>query len=406
MPAKLLKLLLSILLGVSLSACRSGQNENSPAAVESPAETSPEKKTIGMWFSYLEYRSMCSGMSEEEFRVFVDTAVQNMQDLGINTLYLHAVAFTDAFYDSAIYPRTAVLGEIAYDPFAIFSMRAKDAGMQVHAWINPMRSVTVEEAGSLPEDFVIRKWIESNDERVRQNGDRYYLNPAYPEVRELITSIARELIEKYDIDGIHLDDYFYPYNTENNFDAYVYSLAKQENETLSLQDFRIQNTDRMIRELYEMVKQADPNLIFSVSPAGNLDNCVNLLFADPRHWVEQGTVDCLIPQIYWGFLHPIKPFEPTLQEWKTITDGFDVDLMPGLAAYVIGAPQNLSEDETVNKEWVDNDDMMARQMELSFKEGCPGVVFFSYSSFFAPDPDTLEIVENEIIHIKNVISAN
>ena len=196
MPAKLLKLLLSILLGIAFSACQA-EKPKEPATVETPVSEEPAQKTIGMWFSYLEYRSMCRGMSEEEFRSFVDTAVQNMQDLGINALYLHAVAFTDAFYDSDIYPRTAVLGDISYDPFAIFSMRAKDAGMQVHAWINPMRSVTVEEAGSLPEEFVIRKWIESNDERVRQNGDRYYLNPAYPEVRELITSVAKELIEKF-----------------------------------------------------------------------------------------------------------------------------------------------------------------------------------------------------------------
>ncbi len=404
MPAKLRKIILSVLLGVTVCACRS-ETVKEPEASETPVTEEVRPKTIGMWFSYLEYRALCSGMSEEEFRAFVDTAVENMNDLGVNTLYLHAVAFTDSFYDSAVYPRTAVLGEISYDPFAIFSKKAKEAGMQVHAWINPMRSVTVEEAGSLSQDFVIRRWIESNDERVRQNGDRYYLNPAYPEVRELIVSVAEELMEKYDIDGIHLDDYFYPYNTQNNFDAYIYSLAKQENENLSLQDFRIQNTDRMIKELHDAVKQKDETLIFSVSPAGNLDNCINLLFADPRHWVEQGTVDCLIPQIYWGFLHPIKPFEPTLQEWKAITEGSDVDLMPGLAAYVIGASQNLSEDESVNNEWVDNDDMMARQMEVSFKKGCPGVVFFSYSSFFAPDPDTTEIVENEIIHIKNVISA-
>ena len=404
MFAECRKALLAVLLGIStLAGCAGTEPAEQPSqtVTESAAAAEEEQKTVGMWFSYLEYRSMCAGMSEEEFQAFTETAVSNMKRLGVNTLYLHAVAFTDAFYDSDIYPRTAILPGIDYDPFAIFTASAKQAGMQVHAWINPMRSVLAEEAGNLPEDFIIRKWIDSNDERVRQNGDRYYLNPAYPEVRQLIVSIAEELAQKYDIDGIHMDDYFYPYGTQKNFDAYIYSLAQKENEGLSLEDFRLNNTDQMVRELHDAVKQINPELEFGISPAGNIDNCIQLLYADPNHWVEQGTVDYLIPQIYWGFLHPIKPYEPTLQEWKAVVEGSDVDLLIGLAAYVIGARQSVSEDEAVNNEWVDNDDMMARQMQVAFDSGCPGVVFFSYSSFFAPDPDTQEIVDNEILHIQN-----
>ena len=403
MANKLLKCLLAGVL--LLSGCGTDTSEGEPVLPEEPVQES-ESHTIGMWFSYLEYRDLCYGMNAEDFTAFTKTAVANMQELGVNTLYLHAVAFTDAFYESEIYPRSAILGDIDYDPFAIFLSSAKEAGMKVHAWINPMRSIAVSETETLPADSQIRSWIESNDERVRQNKDRYYLNPAYPEVRELIVSVVKELVGKYDIDGIHMDDYFYPYNTEKNFDAYIYSKAVKENPDLSLEAFRRGNTDQMVKEIHDAVKEADETLEFGISPAGNLDNCINLLYADPSHWVEQHTVDYLIPQIYWGFLHPIKPFEPTLQEWKAVTDGSDIDLLIGLAAYVIGAAQNLSEDDTVNNEWVENDDMMARQMEVSYQEGCEGVVFFSYSSFFAPDPDTTSIVENEIIHIKNFNSTH
>lgn len=399
------KLLLSIALVLSLLAgC--GKPAAEPGD-EPPVTSVPEVKpdTIGMWFSYLEYSRMCQGMSEEEFSEFCDTAVANMSDLGVNTLYLHAVAFTDAFYDSDIYPRTAYLPGIEYDPFLIFSTKAKEAGMEVHAWINPMRSIKADEAASLPEEFIIRKWIDSNDERVRQHEDRYYLNPAYPEVRELIVSVAEELIDKYDIDGIHLDDYFYPSGAKKNFDAYIYSLAEKEDESLTLEQFRTRNVNRMVKELHDAVKARDVNLAFGISPAGNIDNCISLLYANPYDWVEEGSVDYLIPQIYWGYLHPIKPFEPTLQEWKAVTDGSDTELLIGLAAYIIGLRFNLSEDETVNAEWEENDDMMARQMKTSFDEGCSGVVFFSYSSLFAPDEETSDIVENEIIHIKNYISS-
>ena len=394
------------LLAASLLAV-TGCAKQEAAAEEPVQEAEPaavNEETIGMWFSYLEYQNLCAGMDEAAFTEFAAEAVSNMKSVGVNNLYLHAVAFTDALYDSAVYPASAYKPG-AYDPFRIFSDAAHAEGIKVHAWINPMRSVAAEDAQNLPEDFVIREWIDRNDERVRQNGDRYYLNPAYPEVRSLICSVVNELLETYHPDGIHLDDYFYPYGTEKNFDAYIYSRALEENESLTLEDFRMNNTDRMVQDIHDTVKRFDPAVQFGISPAGNIDNCITLLYANPYHWVEQGTVDYLIPQIYWGYLHPIKPFEPTFEEWKQVTEGSDVRLMVGLAAYVIGLKLNLSEDETVNREWADNDDMMARQMATVFSGGGDGVAYFSYSSLFAPDAGTTEIVENEIIHIKNYLDS-
>ena len=283
-------------------------------------------------------------MDEEEFTAYVQNAVSNMNDLGINALYLHAVAFTDAIYDSAIYPRASYMSNTDYDPYAIFAAEAEKNGIAVHAWINPMRSVKVDEVQSLPEDFIIRRWIAKNDERVRQVGDRYYLNPAYPEVRQLICSVVSELMEKYHPAGIHMDDYFYPYETAKNFDAYIYSTAQEENPSLTLEEFRTANVDEMVKELHDTVKAFDADMEFGISPAGNIDNCISLLFGNPYHWVEQGTVDYLIPQIYWGYLHPVKPFEPTWQEWLQVKGSSDVRLMAGLAAYVIGARVSVSSD--------------------------------------------------------------
>ena len=399
------KLLTFLLAGslLCMTGCKKEEAPQEPAASETPAE---HEETIGIWFSYIEYRDLCAGMNEEEFTEFTRQAVSNMKEVGVNTLYLHTVAFTDAFYDSEIYPKSSVISGMDYDPFKIFAESAKAADISVHAWINPMRSVLVSEAESLPQDFIIRKWIESNDERVRQNGDRYYLNPAYPEVRSLICSVVQELLEKYQPDGIHMDDYFYPYGTERSFDAYIFSRAQEENESLTLEDFRMNNTDTMVKQIHDTVKAYDPKIEFGISPAGNIDNCITLLYANPYHWVEQGTVDYLIPQIYWGYLHPIKPFEPTFEEWKGVTGDSNVRLLVGLAAYVIGLRMNLSENnESINNEWVEHDDMMARQMETVFSGGGDGVVYFSYSSFFAPDEETLEIVENEIIHIKNFLET-
>ncbi|MBR2768699.1 MAG: family 10 glycosylhydrolase [Solobacterium sp.] len=403
MRIKAVPILLTALV-LFFSGCKAKPSSQAiTAAPKETADTTITEPVYGIWFSYLEYRALCTGMNEEEFSAFCDQAVVNMKDMGFNRLYLHAVAFTDAFYDSKIYPRTAVLPDIDYDPFAVFSKKAKAAGIKVEAWINPMRSVTPEEIEALPEDFIIRKWVKDNDERVRQSGDRYYLNPAYPEVRKLIVSVAEELCDRYDIDGIHMDDYFYPYDTKRNFDAYIYSLVQEENPELSLEDFRTNNVDLMVKELHDAVKKKNPKLYFDISPAGNIDNCINLLFANPYHWCENNTVDYLIPQIYWGYLHPIKPFEPTLQEWKAVAGDSGVAILPGLAAYNIGLRFKLSEDDEVNGEWETNDDLMARQTKTSLEEGCPGVVYFSYSSFFHPDEETADIVAREIEHLKDQI---
>ncbi len=404
MYRKLIHLLLAGCL-LACGGCSPRTTEEEPAASpEETAEAEAEEPVIGMWFSYLEYRDLCAGMDEETFTAFTQEAVKNMQSIGVNTLYLHATAFTDAMYDSAIYPRSVYTPDTSYDPYAIFSATAKEHGMRVEAWINPMRSVLVEEAESLPEDFIVRQWIESNDERVRQNEGRYYLNPAYPEVRSLIISVVQELLEKYNPDGIHMDDYFYPYTTEKNFDAYIFSRAQELNSELTLEEFRTAHVDGLVKEIHDAVKAFNPETEYGISPAGNIDNCITLLFANPYHWVEQGTVDYLIPQIYWGYKHPVKPFEPTLQEWQGVVGDSDVRLLVGLAAYVIGESRNLSDDPEVNDEWVLNDDMMARQMDTVFSAGEDGVVFFSYSSLFAPSEETAGIVENEIVHIKNYLN--
>ncbi len=369
-----------------------------------PTEETEAGEVFGMWFSYIEYRDYCAGMSEEDFTAYVENAVNNMDDLGINTVYVHAIAFTDSFYDSDIYPRSSILNGMEYDPLKIWVEKAHEKNMHIEAWINPMRSVTVSEAENLPEDFIIRQWIRLNDERVRQVDGRYYLNPAYQETRDLIVSAVEEILDKYAVDGIHMDDYFYPYGTEKRFDAYIYGKAQEENEELTLKQFRTDNVNQLVAQLYAAVKNRNKKLLYGISPAGNMENNLEQLYADPYAWAQQGTVDYIEPQIYWGFDHPVKPYTETLREWLKVTEGTNVRLIPGLAAYKIGLPDYYASG-TASEEWVENSDMIGRQITASMNEGADGIVIFSYSSLFHPSEETRENVENEIIHIKNVISS-
>lgn len=353
-----------------------------------------------MWWSYLDFERDCKDVSAETFNTVVDTALDHMQSIGVNRVFVHAVAYTDAFYNSSIYPKSSYLGQCDYDPLAVFVEKAHARGMYIDAWINPMRSVAVDAVDMLPEDSKIRQWIKENNERVRQVNDLYYLNPAYPECRDLICSVIDEILSNYAVDGIHMDDYFYPSGVQKKFDAYAYSLSIKENSELSLEAFRRENVNALVKQIHDTVKAHDASLLYSISPSGNIENNHQLMYAWPEDWVATGTVDELIPQIYWGFDHPVKPFEATLQEWKMIVGDSDVRLAPGLAAYKVGSTDAGAGD--ASNEWVDRSDILGRQVQYALDQNCVGASFYNYGTLFVPSDEIRQNVENEIVHIKSV----
>lgn len=389
----------ALTLALLLAGCyASTPTEPSPSPIESSLKAdTPE---YGMWWSYRDYERDLKDKTEEEARAIIDQALANMQSLGINRVYVHAVSFTDAFYDSAIYPRSLYLGQGSYDALKLFTQLGHQRGMKIDAWINPMRSLTVEEAAAANVNPTIAGWIQENNERIRQVKGRYYLNPAYDECRRLITSVVQEILEKEDVDGIHMDDYFYPAGVEKKFDAYVFSLEQEKNPEMTLEDFRRQSVNRLVQSIHDTVKAKSPSLLYAVSPAGNMENNHRQIYAWPEDWVKAGSVDALMPQIYWGFAHPIKPFTETLQEWQTLTAGTEVRMIPGLAAYKIGKPDYYASDQA-SQEWVEQSDILGRQTTQALAAGCQGAAYFDYGTLFAPADEIKENVENEIVHIKS-----
>ena len=390
---KWISVLLCLCLLNTLAGC-AGKTETDQSAYDS-------EEIHAVWFSYLDYEERCSGMNKQEFSDEVGLMLNQMQDVGINTVYVHASAFTDALYDSKIYPKSASIAGMDYDPLKIFCEQAKGKNMRIEAWINPLRSVTSAEAESLDSNFIISKWIQENNERIRLVSDRYYLNPAYQDVRDLAVSVVREILDNYDVDGIHMDDYFYPDDTAKSFDAYIYSQS-ETGETL--EDFRRSATSTLVKEIHDAVKEKDSSLVFGISPAGNTDLNLNVYYADPSAWVKDGTVDYLAPQIYWGLEHPTKPYAEILAQWQSITAGTDTDLIIGLAAYKCGIEDVYAKD--ASQEWVENSDILSREILISQNAGCKGTALFRYSSLFAPSAETAENVDKEIINIKSAYGVN
>jgi uncharacterized lipoprotein YddW (UPF0748 family) len=388
------KLLKALLCGCLLAGCTSAPKET--AASASAAAETPVR---AMWFSWVEYRDLMQGLDAGQFEEKTVRIVQDMASVGTNEIYLHASAFTDAFYDSSIYPRSTWAADTSYDPLALFLKAAHSAGMKVDAWVNPMRSYTLEEASSQASGQ-IRQWIQENSEKIRPVDGRWYLNPAYADVRDLIVSIPLEIVRSYDVDGIVLDDYFYPDQTAYNFDSYAWSQKNAEQE-ISQEDFRRENVNTLIRKMHDALKKENPDLSFGISPAGNLDYDVNTVYADPSAWIKEGTVDYLAPQLYWGFNHPTKPFEDTLKQWEDLTAGTDVKLIPALAAYKCGVTDTWAQD--AENEWIDSEDILSRQITMVLEHGNAGYSLYNYKSRFAPDDGVRENVEKEIVNIKSVL---
>lgn len=347
---------------------------------------------VGMWYSYLDYGEAGFPENEKAYEEQVDRCLENMKSIGVNTVYVHASAFTDAYYESSVYPKAKALSGITYDPLAIWTGRAHHKHMKIEAWINPYRSVAEGEEAFFPETHPIRVWLSRNDERIRPVNGRWYLNPAYPEVRDLIETVIEEILANYEVDGIHFDDYFYPEGVENRFDAYVFSLAEEKNETISREEFRRSQVNRLIKEVREITKAADRT--FSISVAGNRDNNLNLYFADPAYWVKEGYIDVLIPQVYWGYEHPVKPFRETVADWKAKTSDSRVKFLVGLASYKIGTEDVYAGNGRT--EWQDHRDMMRRQKNTAAEEGCDGVAYFRYGSLFHASPEVRETAEAEL----------
>lgn len=339
-----------------------------------------------VWYAFPDYEE-AGRMDREAYEAEVGKVVDDLLTIGINTVFLHAVAHTEAYYPSSIYPEAEIFSGADYDPLRIFIDTAHAAGLKVDVWIDPLRSLTVEEAGSREINPQIAQWLQENNERLRQVNGRWYLNAAYPEVRELVCSVVQELLDNYDADGVHLDDYFYPDGTDRRFDAYVFGHQDTYDDVSA---FRKASIDALVEELHGICRKK--GVRFGISTAGNYELTAETYYADPAHWVEAGTVDYLAPQIYWGFAHPLKPYTETLEQWLAIAG--DTPVLPGLAAYKIGVSDVYA--QSASEEWVEQHDLLVRQIETADQHGCQGYALFRYGSLFRPAPSVKDAVMVEL----------
>lgn len=327
-------------------------------------EPAAEGFTRGLWLPYMEYAGIMYGKSEEEFRTAVRERFSAAKAQGINTVYLHVHPCGDAYYRSVVFPSGTYL-DGDYDPLAVMTEEARASDISPHAWINPLRCQTTEQMQELPESFIIRRMTDNG--QAKPVGDRWYLDPSYPEVRQLVCDCAAELLDGYDIDGIHIDDYFYP-TTDPEWDSAEFAFSGASD----LARWRTDNITVMVKALYDTVKAHDSSAEFSVSPQGNITADYETQYADVRLWGgTEGYCDTIIPQIYYGFLNETCPFEETLRQWEEIVSGSGVRLVVGLAAYKQGAEDRWA-GAAGETEWIDDPGVIDRQKVLTEQSTADG----------------------------------
>lgn len=365
-----------------------------------PEPTPAEMKAI--WISCYDYTS-AAGKTKAQYKAVTDKMFKTIKENGFNTAFVHLRANSDAFYKSDIFPYSVYIagkegGSLSFDPFAVLLESAKTNGISVHGWINPFRVNTQSNVNVLSASNPAKKILDSGntDARVCVLSNGIYYNPSHTENHKLILDGVREIINKYDIDGIHIDDYFYP-STSEEIDKAQYSAYKASGGTMSLSKWRIANVNAFVSALYSTVKAKDSSLIVSISPAGQIDKTLNEAYADCRTWLRQsGYADIIIPQIYFGFEHQTQDFEKLLKQWASLPRHSSVRLMCGIPAYKCAKADAYA--GTGKNEFVENSDILVRQLKsIRSNKNYSGFALFSYADLQRADCKT------EITNLKNEI---
>ena len=362
-------------------------------------EKMEEKRFI--FISYIELAKYLNDKEETIMKNTIDDMINQCKDFGFTDIILQVRSFSDAIYYSDIFPSSITIvakegDKLPFDVLDYFIKISHKNNIRLHAWINPYRIRSNLSKEEIKDNNPAFKYLNTN--KVEKNAKGIFYNPADEEIRKLILSGVDEILDNYDIDGIHYDDYFYPSDT---IDLENYNEAKKDNQDLTLQQFRLENTTKLIKETYERVKKKNKNILFGISPEGNITNNYEVNYIDTKKFAsEEGYVDYLMPQIYFGFFNSVKPFYQTVKEWNSYITTDKVKLIPALAFYKVGCEDLYAKDGQY--EWVESNNIIAREVLTSRPlSNYQGFAIFRYDSILSDNLTDQAFKEKE--NLKNIL---
>ncbi|GAA3961619.1 family 10 glycosylhydrolase [Streptomyces marokkonensis] len=336
------------------SGARTPPTAPGPAAV--PSARSVATGMRGMWLATVANRDWPTrpGLRAAEQRAelveHLDTAVRHR----LNTVIFQVRPAADALWPSAYEPWSQYLSgsqgrDPGWDPLGTAVKEAHARGLELHAWFNPYRVATHDDPAQLVPTHPARK----HPEWVVPYGGKLYYNPGLPEVRAFVQDAMMDAVEKYAVDGVHFDDYFYPYPVAGRSfgDGGTYSTHGSGFATRDA--WRRDNIDLLVRETAARVKKVRPAARFGVSPFGVWRNAAtdakgsdtragvqtyDDLYADTRKWVREGWLDYIVPQLYWHVGQDAADYAKLVPWWAQVAKGSRTQLYVGEALYKAGDP--------------------------------------------------------------------
>lgn len=335
MPKNVTLLLALLLSAGSLFA----QNNNQP----------PKREFRGVWIATVQNIDWPSkpkpGVDSEQQMQELVAIFDAHQKTGINAIMLQVRPSADAFYARGreqwsmfLTGKQGTLPEPFYDPLEFAIAEAHKRGMELHAWINPYRASTSLVDSLVSSEHISRiqpDWFFTYD-------NKKYFNPGLPEVRHYLVDVIMDVVRNYDVDGIHFDDYFYPYPGKDALpDSITFQL--HDNSFANIEDWRRNNVDQLIKDLSQAIKKEKPHVKFGISPFGIWRNKsqdplgsesnglsgYSALYADARKWVNEGWIDYINPQLYFPFGYTPAPFDKLLDWWAANANGKHVYIGQG-----------------------------------------------------------------------------
>ena len=360
-----------------------------------------EKRAI--FLSYLEFNNYLKDKEEKISKENIINILDNIKNNGFNMLIVHVRPFSDTIYHSNIYPTSDTVKvngkEPNYDVLDFIIKESQKRNIEVHAWINPYRISNETDLSKLSNGKTISELIKNKDAKIIENKGIFY-NPASTVVKQLIISGIDELVTNYKIDGIHFDDYFYP---DYDIDLINYQNYIESGGTLSIEDYRYNIILDLIGDTYKTIKTINSNVKFGISPEGNIENDYKKHFLNVSKILsEEGYVDYIMPQIYFGFLNESKPFIETLNEWNDLIKINNIKLIPALAFYKVGQYDKYA--KSGENEWIEYNNIINRQVLESRKvNNYGGFALFRYDFVFNKEKANMN-TENELNELISILN--
>lgn len=358
-----------------------------PTVTEQPSVVEEDIALIkAVWIPFMEVERL---LSCDDPKAAIHACLADCAEKGANTVYFHVRANADAYYASEVYPINPAAASLigrGIDPLDLAVDSAKALSLSLHAWVNPYRIGTDISRAEGTDYFAF-------------NG-KYYYDPAADSTRELVVSGVREIVTRYDVDGVQFDDYFYPENAVSDtapaaFEEARFTAYQADGGSLSVADWRRRHVSSLIAAVYSVCHSRD-GCVFGVSPAYDIDRNRDQLYADVVLWAKTaGYVDYLCPQLYFGFDHEYAPFSSLLARWSALERHPAVSLIGGLGLYKTG----LAVDTYAGSgktEWAQHADIIARQIAAVTAAGWQGTAIYSHLSFEAGSDRNSDIVAAEV----------